>query len=137
MFIVYDITNKDSFHKISSWISEINDAMGPRDKYIIVVIGQKVDIVENEIIKEEEAENMCIKNDLIWGGELSAKTFSSEQLKDLLKIYVKKIYEKVGGKITTQNVKNLNVYKTKKNEKKSDLIYNDPYKKYEKKCCVK
>ena len=142
ILLIYDITNKDSFHKISDWISTINDAMGyyrKNSQYIIVVIGQKADKVENDnyerTVEKEEAENMCIDNDLLWGGEISAKTFSSEQLKDLLKIYVKKMYEKIGAKMSTQNVKNLNVYKTKNNEKKGDLIYNDPYKQYPKKCC--
>jgi Ras-related protein Rab-5C len=145
ILLIYDITNKDSFNKISYWISTINDAIGfyrDNSKYIIVVLGQKVDLVEidynKRAVEKEEAESMCNDNDLIWGGECSAKTFTSEELKDLLKIYVQKIYEKVGIKISIQNVKNLNQYNNKSNDKKGDLIYNDPYISYskrKKKCC--
>lgn len=144
ILLIYDITNRDTYNKISDWILTINEALGTYrkdSKFIIVVLGTKLDLVESEYadraVQTEEAEKMCLENNLIWGGEMSAKTFSSEQLKDLLKIYIKILYNKIGDKTSVQNVKNLNTYKLDKNGKKGDLIYNDndPYKKNKKKCC--
>ena len=94
ILLIYDITNRDTYNKISDWILTINEALGTYrkdSKFIIVVLGTKLDLVESEYadraVQTEEAEKMCLENNLIWGGEMSAKTFSSEQLKDLLKIY--------------------------------------------------
>ena len=38
ILLIYDITNKDSFHKISDWVSTINDAMVFIEKMINILL---------------------------------------------------------------------------------------------------
>ena len=62
-----------------------------------------------------EAKLKCEEFNLLWGGECSAKTFTDNQLKDLIKGYVKHIYDKVGQKnVKQQVVKKMSTKKSKK-----------------------
>ena len=110
ILLIYDITNRESFENVKIWIDSIHDSLGNQEnsKYIIILIGNKVDLIGVEDYKrettEEEAKQKCEENNLLWGGECSAKTNSDSELLELIKGYVKKIYEKVGPKIVTKQV---------------------------------
>lgn len=71
--IVYDITRKESFEALRKWIEEI-DKNGPENiskifrnlricKFITiqvkVVVGNKIDLIEQENVSFEEGENFC------------------------------------------------------------------------------
>ena len=58
---------------------------------------------------------MCEENNIIWGGEISVKTFTEVQLKEKLKDYVKQIYLKIGSKKASNPV--LKMSKMKKKNK--------------------
>ena len=72
------------------------------------------------LVSEDEAKSKCEENKLIWGGECSVKTFTLDQLKELIKGYVLKIYEKVGAKIVKQQMSKK--LATKKKKKKPCFI---------------
>ena len=54
VIFVYDITSAKSFKGIESWHEEIIESIG--DDIIKGVVGNKIDLFENEAFNEEEAE---------------------------------------------------------------------------------
>ena len=121
ILLIYDVTNLESFTNVSSWINSIHDTIGNHEnsKYLIILIGNKIDLIgvdgKERVIEEDEAKSNCEKNKLVWGGECSAKTFSADELKELIKGYIKKIYAKVGPKdMKKQVVKKISTKKKKR-----------------------
>ncbi|EGR30930.1 ras oncogene family protein, putative [Ichthyophthirius multifiliis] len=51
--IVYDITNKQSFQVLQNWVNELNQNGPPN--IVIAVVGNKVDLIEKEEVKYEDA----------------------------------------------------------------------------------
>ena len=103
ILIIYDITNRQSFENVKNWVNSIKEFLGDYEEYVVILIGNKSDLIEDNEnnsrkVKEEEAKEICINYDLIWGGEISIKTIDMNELKELFLVYVKKIYEKVRDK---------------------------------------
>ena len=103
LLLMYDITNKDTFDNLDSWFQSINESLGESNNYLVVLLGNKVDLVNNEPDKRqvttEEAENICKEKNIYWGGECSAKDFTEEQLKDMFTKFTEEMYKKVGTNI--------------------------------------
>ena len=122
VLLIYDVTNRESYDNVSLWIDSIHDSIGNHEtsKYIIVLMGNKIDLIGVEgrtrAVEENEAITKCQETKLNWGGECSAKTFSDIELKNLIKGYIIKIYEKVGSKNTGHQVSKT-LSKNKKNKK--------------------
>ena len=121
ILLLYDITNKDSFKNVENWIETIQESLGnnKNSKYVTILIGNKFDLIGFEDfqreVEEEEAKNICEKNDLIWGGETSVKNIEMSELEKLFKKYIKYIYDKVGDKnVDKQISKKMSGYKKKK-----------------------
>ena len=96
ILIIYDITQRYTFDHVKEWVNSIKENNDNR-KYIIILIGNKSDLIEGEEtekrqVKEEESKEMCNNYDMIWGGEISIKTIDVNDLKEIFKGYVKKIY---------------------------------------------
>ena len=110
LLLIYDITKKDTFNNVENWINSIKETLGEEDKYLIVLIGNKVDLAEaNPETREvslDEAEEICKKDDIFWGGECSAKDFSEEKLKEIFTKYTEEIYKKVGVNIVKAGIVN-------------------------------
>ena len=124
ILLIYDITDKDSFESVESWIDSIKETLGKSSdsKYAIILIGNKLDLVEEGIkerqVTEDEAKQMCVKYDMIWGGEQSVKNSSFEELFKLLEKYTGEIYKRVGeNNSVNRHLKKLVKYKKK--QKKS------------------
>ena len=100
LLLIYDITKSDTFNNVENWIRNVKDSLGSEDKYLIVLIGNKLDLVQanNDAreVNSEEAEEICKKDGIYWGGECSAKDFTVEQLKEIFTKYTQEIYKKVG-----------------------------------------
>ena len=60
--IVYDITSKDSFEKLSFWNEQVNLNAPEKTKYIIV--GNKKDLEEKREVKTEEGANFAKENNV-------------------------------------------------------------------------
>ena len=52
LLLLYDITNKDTFDNLDKWISSVKDSLGDddkeKDKYIIILLGNKLDLAVGE-----------------------------------------------------------------------------------------
>ena len=85
LLLMYDITKRESFENIGNWLDSIKESLGEDEKYLIVVLGNKLDLAnenpESRTVTTEEAENLCKERGIYWGGECSAKDFTEEQLK--------------------------------------------------------
>ena len=121
ILLLYDVTNKDSFKNVESWIDSIHDSLGnhKNSKYEIILIGNKVDLIGVEEyvreVNEDEGKAICEEKGLIWGGETSVKNIQFQELENLFRDYVKHIYDKVGEKkIVKQVTKKMDGYKKKR-----------------------
>ncbi len=128
ILLIYDVTNEESFKNVSNWINSIYEELGnlQNSKYIIFLIGNKIDLVEldgkEKVITEELAKKKCVNNNLEWGGEYSAKTFSETQLIDIIKNYTGIIYKKLGSKIVKEQIVKQIGEKKKKKKRRCFLI---------------
>jgi Ras-related protein Rab-1A len=123
IFIIYDITNKKSFDHVENWSKSIADIISNYNSqnYLVMLLGNKLDLAndnkESRKVYAEEGEEVCKKYNFDWGGECSAKDFTSQQFKDLIQNFAKKIYSNVAKqdntRITVTKQNNL-----KKNKKK-------------------
>ena len=123
ILLIYDIDDKSSFESIEMWIESIRQNMGSNDvsKYAMILIGNKSDLIEEEIkerkVTEDEAKQICEKYDIIWGGEQSIRSIGFEELRKLFDEYVIKIYKKIGEKKSWKEsvkIKNIKKKETKK-----------------------
>ena len=60
IFVIYDITNRDSFKNLESWLSEIEKHANPN--VLKILIGNKNDLEENRYIKTEEGQAFANRN---------------------------------------------------------------------------
>ena len=135
IILIYDITNKQSFENIKAWLESISDIISNNnnDNYSIMLLGNKLDLINdkkdnkdidnnnkvNREVSTEEGEKASKNYNFEWGGECSAKDFTSQQFKDLVKNFTRKIY----SKISKTDIESITV--TRKNN----------LKKIKKKCC--
>ena len=61
-FLVYDITNKDSFINVQNWIDECKSQCP--STITLFLIGNKTDLNENRVVSYEEGENLAKSNDM-------------------------------------------------------------------------
>ena len=114
LLLMYDITRKETFDNLENWIISIKDSLGEEEKYLIVLVGNKVDLAnsnpESREVTTEDAENLCKEKNIYWGGECSAKDFTENELNDIFTKYTQEIYKKVG----------VNIVKAQKVDKNND-----------------
>ena len=60
--IVYDITRKDSFDSVEKWLSDLKN--NGEEKMVIMVIGNKCDMVNERVISTEEGEAKAQRNNI-------------------------------------------------------------------------
>ena len=120
ILLLYDITSKQSFENVSTWVDSIKDSVDSEEsKYAVILIGNKLDLVnegkKDREVSEEEAKKACKKFDLIWGGEQSTKDIDFDELKQLFGEYITEVYYKVGEKKEgKQKAQKIGDYKKKK-----------------------
>ena len=73
VFIVFDLTNKDTIKRLNVWMKDINDNVG--NDYFVFLIGNKVDIKDRDISISEEAKQFANSKKINYY-EVSAKTGS-------------------------------------------------------------
>ena len=85
ILLLYDITDRVTFENIEMWIDNITDSLGKKadEKYVIILIGNKLDLVINDKNKrevfEKEAIDICQKHKINWGGEKSIKSLTFDE----------------------------------------------------------
>ena len=87
LLLMYDITKRETFSNVENWIENVNDSLGNNNDYLIVLMGNKLDLVKDKPeardVTEEEAQKLCQEKNIFWGGECSAKDFSEEELRNI------------------------------------------------------
>ncbi|EPY52572.1 GTPase Ypt4 [Schizosaccharomyces cryophilus OY26] len=98
--LVYDITNKDSFCELSSWVSDIR-AMAP-STLCVVLAGSKCDLQEQREVSTEEAAEFCSAKQIASAHETSA--YSGTQVDDCFLSVVSTILTRIElGEIDPQD----------------------------------
>jgi len=124
IFLLYDITEKSSFESVENWIESIKDSLdyNNEEKYGIVLIGNKLDLIEEGILErqvtEDEAKLMCEKYDMIWGGEQSLKNLDFEDFINLIGEYTGEIYKIIGDNEHKHRQRLQKISKFKKKQRK-------------------
>ena len=119
ILLLYDITDKVSFENLEMWIDNITDSLGKKvdEKYVIILIGNKLDLVIKDKNKrevfEKEAIDICQKRKINWGGEKSIKSLTFDELNKLFARYVKDVYKEIGEKKKKQKTKKMGKYEKK------------------------
>jgi Ras-related protein Rab-1A len=113
ILLLYDITNRESFEQIKIWLESLDEALGDHktEQYMVFLLGNKIDLLEgreNREVQIDEAKQKCIELGFNWGGEISAKTFSQEQLTKKMDEFTEKLYKTLGiKKIGKQKAKEI------------------------------
>ena len=118
LIMLYDITRNETFQNLGDWSKDIIDNLGQKENYLIILLGNKSDIVdqnpEKRQVEESDAKKYCMNNNILWGGECSAKVFDVDKLRSLFKEFIEEMYKKVGD----CNVKEKEATLSKSNAKK-------------------
>ena len=105
ILLLYDITNRESFEQIKLWLESLDEALGDHktEQYMVFLLGNKSDLLDGKVskqVEEDEAKQKCIELGFNWGGEISVKTFSQEQLTKKIDEFTEKLYKTLGIKKT-------------------------------------
>ena len=101
IILIYSIIDPTSFEHVQIWLDSIKESLSDwkRSGYIVMLLGNKVDIAEeNEEQRKvhyDDAEKLCKDQGIYWGGECSAKTFDDASLKEIFEKFMKEIYIKL------------------------------------------
>ena len=121
IILIYDITNRESFEHVETWLNSIKEVLSDwkASDYLIMLLGNKLDLVEQEEIDRKveinEAKNKCGNSGIQWGGECSAKTFTDSEFINLFQGFAVNIYKKLGDRnVNNQHVKKIGKYRKKK-----------------------
>ena len=114
-YIVYDISNENSFNHLNYWYNCIKDAAD--NDIIIFLIGNKSDLIyeEGRDVKKKDAIDFANKYKLQGYEECSAK--NNENILETFKDFYNMIYNKNKNKIKEKNKMKLDLMKPKKNDK--------------------
>ena len=124
IILIYDITDRTSYEHTGIWLQNIRDFISnlKYSGYTIMLLGNKLDIAEDDSnkrkVNKEEAENLCRKNGIYFGGEFSAKKFSNEQIQKIIEDFLKITFSKLGISINKKQkvIKKVSSYKRKKSK---------------------
>ena len=122
VLLLYNICDKKSFINLRSWLDMAKENIGNYEdnKYLVFLIGTKLDVAEQDDTKREvtyeEASKFSEDNDIIFKGEFSSKESTDENLKEIFVDFATELYYKVGfNKIERNTVSSLSKKKAKKN----------------------
>ena len=88
-FIVYDITNRESFENLEKWFKRASEF----ENISIILVANKTDLEEERKVSEEEGKEIAKKNNVPFF-EVSAK--DNKNVEDIFRVMVKNIVCKTG-----------------------------------------
>ena len=116
IILMYDLTNRDSFEHVQSWLNLIKKNVSNKT---VMLVGNKLDLAEEKrIVTEEEGEDIGKKNDMLFfeGSGASGENVDKIFTKMAEEIYTKLIDER-SEKGEYEN-KNLKLDKNKNDKRK-------------------
>ena len=81
IFLVYDVTNRETFHHVPRWL-EIARQYCTESNALIILIGNKVDQGKKRVISSEEGQEIARCHDLSY---MEASAFNVESIKEMFK----------------------------------------------------
>ncbi|KAJ8557985.1 hypothetical protein K7X08_004751 [Anisodus acutangulus] len=91
--LVYDVTRRDTFEKLSSWLEDIREEGDKR--LTVMVVANKCDADEGiRVVSKEEGENFAISNECLFR-EVSARTAAN--VEEAFDVTAEEIYKKIGN----------------------------------------
>ncbi|CAD8169059.1 unnamed protein product [Paramecium pentaurelia] len=104
VLLVFDITNRQSFHNIVRWYNEILDCA---HEYVdIVIVGNKIDLERERQVSVEEGKLFAEQYKINYI-ETSAKT--GQYVDSVFQQMAMRIYDKIENKLVDQNNENLGI----------------------------
>ena len=104
LFLVYDITSRETFNKIDNWMDRVKERLDVK-KVAIILIGNKSDDSENREVNKDEGESLAKKLNVEFF-ETSAAT--GQNVKEAFIALLKKLIELNGGDSQKNNKIKLN-----------------------------
>ncbi|KAJ3427021.1 rab2a member ras oncogene family [Anaeramoeba flamelloides] len=118
-FLVYDVSRRKSFNQLTKWLNHTQNLTNPNS--LILLIGNKIDL-EERVVSREEAEEFAQENNLLY---TETSTQTGENVNDAFMDMTKKVYELFQEgklKITKTQTENKINLKTDKSLAKDDGI---------------
>lgn len=100
IIILYDITCKNSFSHLLSWLNEAKATA--RSECSVIVVGNKKDLGDMRDVEEEEAKKFCENNGLMFG---EASAMNGEGVKNIFERLTEDILGKINkGKVDPESL---------------------------------
>lgn len=93
-FLVYDVTNEDSFIKTAKWFKDLKKSRPFKKEFTGILIGNKIDLQAQREVPREDGEKLAKEMNVDFE-ETSAKT--GENVNEIFERIARKILNKVGG----------------------------------------
>ncbi|KAI8329463.1 ras family-domain-containing protein [Chlamydoabsidia padenii] len=90
--LVYDITRRDSFENLSTWLQDVREHANPNT--VIMVIGNKSDLESKRQVSREEGERFAKENDLFF---LEASAKSADNVEEAFVKTAQTIQQKISS----------------------------------------
>ena len=128
IFLVYDVTQNETFEQISYWINEMNNKID-KNKIGIILVGNKIDLNEKRQVSIEQAQKIaeCFNIPYI---ETSAS--KCENINECFNLLIEEIFRKKG---INEKKNELNDENKEKDDKINLNNENNNIIKTNKKCC--
>ena len=135
ILVGFDLTNKNTFEQVSYWIEQIEANKSKDYPLSLVLFGNKCDMKEDIIIKDNDIKSMKMKYNLDYF-ETSAKDGTNVQkiFEYLIKIIIKtrRLFDKIG---LSSNIPIDDIIIKEKEIQKLEIKYS-PKKSKKKPCCI-
>ena len=98
VIVTFDVTNQTSFKSVKMWLESIDDYAD--DNVAKILVGNKVDMVNERKISKEEAERMAAQNNMkYWETSAKENLNINELMDDLMNQVYEAQFAKQGGKV--------------------------------------
>jgi len=97
--IVFDVTNRESYEKVSYWLNEIKMSNTTENKPVIILVGNKID-AQDRTVSKTEAESFASANDMMYY-ETSAK--QNINVQQCYRVLIEKIYNGIDPETISDN----------------------------------
>ena len=122
VILVFDLTNEESFDNLKHWISELNEFC--LENINIILVGNKIDLVDQRKISFLTANNFAIKNNLTYY-EISNK----------IPINIDNVFLGLTNHILNKNNDNLSTQEEINHDEKSKSLFGQIQTKENSNCC--